>query len=61
MKGGHAHEESALLAVLIVALIGIVDLFVDIADEHPSKLLCYLGIFIIIYSVARIWRNREWK
>ncbi len=61
MRGGHAHEESALIAGFIVVALMIIDIFINIADEHPAKFLCYIGIFIIIYSVARIWRNKKWK
>ncbi len=61
MKGGHAHEESALIAAFILALIGIIDLFVNIFDQHEIKPLCYFGLFIVLYFIARIWRNNAWK
>lgn len=61
MKGGHAHEESGLIAAFIIAIIGIIDLFVNIFDQHGAKPLCYFGLFTALYFIARIWRNKAWK
>ena len=61
MKGGHAHEESAVIAVFSTAIIACVDYVVDFADGHPFKVLGYFGVFIVIYAVAHIWRKSQWQ
>lgn len=61
MRGGHAHEESAIIAALVLVFVGLSDLFVDIADEHPGKIVGYFGLFWLAYLIARLFRNRAWK
>ena len=61
MRGGHAHEESVLIAILVIVVIGVIDTFVSIADGHPGKIFCYFGLFLIFYLVARIFRDQVWK
>ena len=61
MKGGHAHEESAVIAVFLTAIIACIDYVVDFADGHPLKVLGYFGVFIMVYAVAYIWRKRQWR
>ena len=61
MRGKHAHEESALIAILIIVVIGVIDIFVSVADGHPAKIFGYFGLFIVLYLVARIFRDRAWK
>ena len=61
MRGRHAHEESALVAILIIVVIGVIDVFVNISDGHPAKIFVYFGLFTVLYLVARIFRDRAWK
>jgi len=59
MKGGH--EESALIAILLITVMGLADIFVDAADQHPAKIIGYFGLFFILYLIARVFRGRRWR
>jgi hypothetical protein len=41
MKTNHAHVEAALTAAMVVAIVAVFDLFVEIGDESPFKILAY--------------------
>ena len=61
MKTDHAHVEAAVAASLVVAVLAVVDLFVNVADGHAAKVPAYFGVFVAIYLVARILLKKAWR
>lgn len=61
MKTDHAHVEASLLAGVLLAVIGLVDLIVPLADGHPLKLPVYLLLFGVIYGISYILIRRTWR
>lgn len=61
MKTDHAHVEAALLAGLLVALVAVIDLFVDMADANDNKVSFYLIGFVALYLLARLGLKRLWR
>ena len=61
MKTDHAHVEAAVTAALMIGVLSVVDLFLDVADNHPLKLPFYFAVFFMIYFVARVIYKRRWS
>ena len=60
VKTDHAHVEAALLALGLVVIFGLIDVFVNAWDDEPLKQIGYLAIYLIVYFVAYAFRKRAW-
>ena len=60
MKTDHAHVEAAVLALGVLVALGVLDLLVSLWDGEPRKQLGYLGVFVVAYVVAYVFRKRAW-
>ena len=61
MKSNHAHVEAALAATIVLALVAVIDLFVDLVDGSPYKVLGYIALFWIVYSLAYPLIRKQWN
>ena len=56
-----AHVDASALSLSLVAIIAIIDLFVAVADCHPSKILGYFLMFIVFYGVSYLVFRLLWN
>jgi len=61
MKTDHVHVEASVAASFLIAVLAVIDLLVNVADGHPAKAPGYVVLFIVFYSVARLFLRRSWR
>lgn len=49
-----------MLALGVLVALGVLDLLVSLWDGEPRKQLGYLGVFVVAYVVAYVFRKRAW-
>ncbi|MBL4700902.1 MAG: hypothetical protein JKX85_06560 [Phycisphaeraceae bacterium] len=61
MKMDHAHVEATLLSLGLVAMLAVIDLFIEMADGNPLKTLGYILLFFICYAIGYLVLRILWR
>lgn len=57
----HVHIEAAVVSLLVVALLGFIDRFIDVYDGHTYKTFGYLAVFFVCYAIATAVFRKLWN
>jgi hypothetical protein len=61
MKMDHAHVEASVVSILLIGIVAIVDIWANIADQDPRKIIYYSIGFGILYSITRVIFKKLWS
>tara|TARA_B100000609_G_scaffold196947_1_gene193187 strand:+ start:5305 stop:5505 length:201 start_codon:yes stop_codon:yes gene_type:complete len=57
----HAHVEASVIAISMIAIVSLIDHFVNMMDNNPYKLFGYIGLFFVLYIPLYMMRKKAWR
>jgi len=60
MNNNPGHAESGAAALFLVGILAIIDVFINVADGHPAKIICYSGLYVVLYLIVRAYFRRNY-